>query len=74
MSETWKFLNGNVAEFWLLPGTGPEPGLNPVATVGFTTASGATHCDAPLGTGPVVVWDTVSVRVIAHDAPQNQTR
>src|SRR5438309_949825 len=34
---------------------GPAPGLKPVATVGFTTASGATHWEAPLGTGPVVV-------------------
>ena len=60
MSEIWKFLNGSVVEFWPFPGIGPAPGLKPVATVGFTTASGATHCDAPAGTGPVVVWVTVA--------------
>ena len=73
-SEIWKFLNGSVAEFCPLPGTGPGPGSNPVATVGLTIASGATHCLAPAGTGPVVVWLTVAVEVMEHCAPQYQTR
>src|SRR2546423_15065477 len=51
---------------------GPAPGLKPVATVGFTTASGATHWEAPLGTGPVVVWLTVCVWVILHCAPSTR--
>ena len=73
-SEIWKFLNGSVDEGWPLPGIGPAPGLRPVATLGFTTASGATHCEAPAGTGPVPVLVTVVVEVILHWAPQYQTR
>src|SRR3954449_10674524 len=74
MSEIWKFWNGSVLEFCPLPGIGPAPGLNPVATDGLTTASGATHCDAAAGTGPVPVEVTVAVWLIVHWAPQYQTR